>query len=103
MWKTKYDVFEKHIFLKKVAAWRCLHTDQMHEYERFMSFSNRIFQLAATLKSVEVVINDGELALAMLNYLRKRFYPLISALDVLGDEKTFAFEFVKSRPRQEEH
>ena len=40
--------------------------------------------------------------MAFLNGLPERFGSLIRALDALGDEKTFTFEFVKSRLLQEE-
>ena len=51
---------------------------------------------------MKVNIDDGEMAVAMLNGLPERFYPLITALDALGDDKTFTLEFVKSRLLQEE-
>ena len=102
MWKTICDVFEKHTLLNKLAARRRFYTAQMHESEGILAFANRIRQLAATLKSMKVAIDDEEMAMAMLNGLPERFDPLISALDALGDEKTFTFEFVKSRLLQEE-
>ena len=59
----------------------------MHESESILTFSNRIRQLAETLKSMKVNIDDEEMVMAMLNGLPERFYPLISPLDALRDEK----------------
>ena len=73
----------------------------MNEPENVLTFSNRIRQLASTLKSKKVTIDDEEMAMALLNGLLERYDSLISALDTLGDEKKFTFEFVKSRLFQE--
>lgn len=60
-------------------------------------------QLAATLKSMDVDIDDEELAMAALNGLPSSYESLIFALDALGtDEKAFTFDLVKSRLLQEE-
>lgn len=53
----------------------------MHENESVLSFCNRIRQLAATLKSMNVAIDDAEMVMAVLNGLPERFDSLISALD----------------------
>ncbi len=65
--------------------------------------TNRIRQLASTLRSMGVEVDDKEMAMAVLNGLPERFNILISALDALGNEnETFSLEFVKSRLLQEE-
>ena len=102
MWKSILDVFEKHTLLNKLAARRQFYTAKMLESENVLTFANRIRQLASTLKSMKVTIDDEEMAMALLNGLPERYDSLISALDALGDEKTFTFEFVKSRLLQEE-
>ena len=51
---------------------------------------------------MKVHIQDEEIAMALLNGLPECFDWLITALDALGYEKTFNFEFVKTRLRQEE-
>eukprot|EP00171_Calliarthron_tuberculosum_P009826 IDg9826t1 len=68
-----------------------------------MDFAARVRQLAATLKSMTVTIDDNELAMSFLNGLPERFDSLISALDALGDnDKIFSFNYVISRCEQEE-
>ncbi len=71
--------------------------------DRILAYTNRIRQLASTLKSMGVEIDDKEMAMAVLNGLPERFNNLISALDALGNEnETFSLELVKSRLLQEE-
>ncbi len=55
----------------------------MREDENILAFTNRIRQLASTLKSMGVNIDDKEMA--VLNRLPERFNSLISALDALGE------------------
>ena len=74
----------------------------MQESESVLAFANRIRQLTATLKLMKVGINDEERAVAMVDGLPERFDLLISALDALGDEKTFTFGLLKGRLLQEE-
>ena len=68
----------------------------MHESEALLAKAYRTSQLAATLKSIRVAINDEEIAMAMLNGFPERLEPLISALYEIEDEKTLTFELVKS-------
>ncbi len=58
---------------------------------RILAYTNRIRQLASTLKSMGVEIDDKEMAMAVLNGLPKRFNNLISALDALGNENETFF------------
>ena len=103
MWTLICEIYEKHTLLNKLAARRRFYTAVMHDGEKVLSFAGRIRQLAAFLKSMEVTIDDQEMAMALLNGLPDRFDSLISALDALGnDDKLFTFEFVKSRCVQEE-
>lgn len=103
MWLCILNIFERHTLLNKLAARRNFYTATMKEDENIMAFTNRIRQLASTLKSMGVEIDDKEMAMAVLNGLPERFNNLISALDALGNEdSTFSLEFVKSRLLQEE-
>ncbi len=71
--------------------------------ENILAFTNRIRQLASTLKSMGVDIDDKEMAMTVLNGLPARFNSLISALDAFGNEdEAFSLDFVKSRLLQEE-
>ncbi len=75
----------------------------MREDENILAFTNGICQLASTLKSMGVEIDDKEMAMAVFNGLSERFNSLISALDALGNEdETFSLDFVKSRLLQQE-
>ena len=103
MWKSICDIYEKHTLLNKLAARRRFYTATMNEGEKVLAFAARIRQLAATLKSMGVKIDDEEMAMGLLNGLPDRFDGLISALDALGDDtKVFTFDFVLSRCEQEE-
>lgn len=103
MWKLICDIFEKHTLLNKLSARRRFYTASMNEGEKVLAFAARIRQLAATLKSMGVKIDDQEMAMAFLCGLPDRFDGLISALDALADDsKTFTFQFVVSRCQQEE-
>lgn len=66
-----------------------------------LEFVSRIRQLAEDLKSMEVTIEDSEMAVALLNGLPGRFDGIISVLNALrNDEKLFTFEFAKIRCQQ---
>ena len=103
MWTLICDIFEKHTLLNKLAARRRFYTAKMHENEKLLAFAARVRQLAATLKSMSVTIEDSEMAMALLNGLPDRFDSLISALDASHtDDEDLTFEFVQSRCLQEE-
>ena len=75
----------------------------MHDTEKILAFAARVRQMAATLKSMSVTIEDSEMAMALLNGLPDRFDSLISALDATHtDDKDLTFELVQSRCLQEE-
>lgn len=103
MWDTILDVFEKQTLLNKLTARRRFYTATMHNGEKMLSYINRVKQMAATLKSMGVTIDDEELAMALLNGLPSSYESLIVALDALGSEsKVFTFDHVRSRLMQEE-
>ena len=103
MWNAILDVFERHTLLNKLTARRKFYTVSMEHGEKVLTYLNRVKQLAATLKSMGVEIDDQELAMAALNGLPSAYESLIVALDAVGnDEKSFTFELVKSRLLQEE-
>lgn len=103
MWSSIKDVFERHTLLNKLAARRQFYTAVKSESETILQFSNRIRQLADTLKSMSVLIDDSELAMALLNGLPEQYDALISALDAVGnDDHTLSFDHVKARVMQEE-
>ena len=103
MWQAILNVFERHTLLNKLAARRQFYTVTMNNDEKVLAYINRVKQLAARLKSMNVSIDDKEMAMAVLNGLPTRFESLIVALDALGNEdKMFTLEFVKSRLLQEE-
>ena len=103
MWNMICDIFEKHTLLNKLAARRRFYTATMTEGESVLSFSARVRQLAASLKSMGVTVDDKEMAMGFLCGLPETFDSLISALDALiDDNKNFTFQFVVSRCQQEE-
>ena len=94
LWKTLRDVFEKQFALNKLSVRRRFFSAQIHKSDSFLEFANCITQLAATLKSMKVHINDEEMAKVTLNGLPVRIDPLIGVLDELGDDETFTFEIL---------
>ena len=102
-WEAITNVFERHTLLNNLAARRQFYTVSMLPSEKVLVFINRVKQLAATLQSMSVEIDDKEIAMAVLNGLPPRFHSLIVALDAPGNEdKVFGLEFVNSRLLQEE-
>ncbi len=103
MWEAITNVFERHTLLNKLSARRKFYTVTMEKGEKMLTYLNRVKQLAATLKSMKVDIDDKEIAMAALNGLPSTYEGLIVALDALGnDDKSFTFDLVKSRLLQEE-
>ena len=103
MWQLLCDIYEKHTLLNKFAARRRFYTAKMDEDEKILPFASRIRQLASTLKSMNVPMDESEMAMAFLNGLPDRFDSLISALHTLEtDSKSFTMKFVQSRCLQEE-
>ena len=95
MWQSVIEIFERHTLLNKLAARRKFYTATMMANEKLLAFVNRIRQLASTLKSMGVVVDDKEMAMAVLNGLPDKYNSLISALDALGnEEELFSLEFV---------
>ena len=103
MWTAIRNVFERHTLLNKLSARKKFYTATMNTDESVLQFANRIRQLAATLKSMSVVISESEMAMALLNGLPEDYSALISALDAIDEDETkLKFEFIKSRIMQEE-
>ena len=80
MWCIIKDVFERHTLLNKLAARRKFYTAIQSESETVLQFANRIRQLAATLRSMNVMIDDSEMAMALLNGLAEQYDALIMPL-----------------------
>ena len=103
LWTSIKNVFERHTLLNKLSARKKFYTATMGSQEAVLQFSNRIRQLSATLKSMNVEISNSEMAMALLNGLPEEHNALISALDAIDeDESKLNFEFIKSRIIQEE-
>ena len=66
-------------------------------------YINRVRQMASHLESMDVKIDEKEMAIAVLNGLPSSFRTLIAALDAIGeDDPSFTFDKVRSRLLQEE-
>ena len=64
MWTAVLNVFERHTLLNKLSARRKFYTVTMESGEKILTSLNRVKQLAATLKSMSVEIDDKEMAMA---------------------------------------
>ena len=103
MWSAIRNVFDRHTLLNKLSARRKFYTAAKDENETVLKFANRIRQLAASLKAMNVDIPQSEMAMALLNGLPQEYNALISALDAVDDNGSeLDWEFVKSRIMQEE-
>eukprot|EP00171_Calliarthron_tuberculosum_P005101 IDg5101t1 len=88
---------------EKTLSRRDFYTASMRNGEKMMVYINRVRQMALTLESMNVTIDDKELAMAVLNGLPERYQSIITALDAIGDEDaSFTFDKVRSRLLQEE-
>ena len=75
----------------------------MGDNESVMQFSNRVLQLASTLKSMDVAVDESETSMALLNGQPEEYAPLITAMDTMsGENEVLKFDYVKSRVMQEE-
>lgn len=103
MWQALLNVFERHTLLNKLSARRKFYTATMENGKKMLTYLNRVKQLAATLMSIDLNIDDQELAMAALDGLPPMYGSLIVALDALGnDDMSFTFDLVKSRLLQEQ-
>eukprot|EP00171_Calliarthron_tuberculosum_P002750 IDg2750t1 len=103
MWQEICNVYQRHTLLNKLSARRDFYTATMLDGEKMLVYINRIRQMASVLQSMTVVIDDKEMAMAVLNGLPRRFETIITALDAIGDDDaSFTFEKVRSRLLQEE-
>ena len=103
MWQEICNVHQRHTLLNKLAARRDFYTATMKPGEQMLVYINRVRQMASVLSSMGVIIDDKEMAMAVLNGLPSSFQTLITALDAIGDEDpTFTFDKVRSLLLQEE-
>ena len=103
MWQEICNVHQRHTLLNKLAARRDFYTATMKDGESMLVYINRVRQMASVLESMNVSIDDKEMAMAVLNGLPARFETIITALDAIGDEdESFTFSKVRSRLLQEE-
>lgn len=102
MLESIVNVFNRHTLLDKLRSRRDFYTATMKTGEKMLTYINRIRHFSTILKSMNVLIEDDEVAMAVLNGLPAKYGNIITALDALGDNSTFTLEFVKSRLLQEE-
>lgn len=102
MWKAIINVFQRRTLMNKVKARRDFYSAKMGDDERLLHYINRVRQLAADLKSMEVIVEDEDVAMSILCGLSERFEHLIVAIDTMTGDKALTLEFVKSRLLQEE-
>lgn len=103
MWLEIQNIFEKLTLLNKLSA-RCkFYTANKSDTESILEFSNRIQHMSSNLKSMNVTIDDTEMAMTLLCGLPDTYDTLISASDDIGREETvLEFYYVKIRVMQEE-
>ena len=102
MWNSVLNIFQGRTLLNKIKARRKFYSAKMEDDERVLVFINRVRQLASDLKSMEVSVNDEDIAMTILCGLPERFEHLIVAIDTVADDSNLTLDFVKSRLLQEE-
>lgn len=103
MWTAIQDIFEKHTLVNKLSARRKFYTAEKQESESMLQFSNRIRQLASTLKSMQVYIPECEMAMTLLNGLPDEYSKIITALDAVDtSESDLSWDHIKARILKEE-
>ena len=103
MWQAIKNVLERHNLLKKLSARRKLYTATKEESEKVLKYSNRIRQLACTLRSMNVLIAEIEMAMVFFNGLPDEYRALISAIDAIDSEgRELSWEYIKARLLQDE-
>lgn len=79
MWTAIKNMFELHTLLNKLSARRKLYTATKSEEETVLKLTNRVRQLSATLKSMDVNMPESEMSMALLNGLPDEYNAIISA------------------------
>eukprot|EP00737_Agarophyton_chilense_P003002 gb/GEZJ01003471.1/.p1 GENE.gb/GEZJ01003471.1/~~gb/GEZJ01003471.1/.p1 ORF type:complete len:730 (-),score=111.20 gb/GEZJ01003471.1/:63-2252(-) len=102
MWKAICDVFQRKTLLNKINARRSFYSAKMRDDEKMLQFINRVRHLASDLKCMDVVVEEEDIAMAILCGLPERFEHLIVAIDTTIGDRQLTLEFVKSRLLQEE-
>ncbi len=70
MWQEMCHVHQRHTLLNELAARRDFYTATMKEEEKMLVYINRVRQMASVLQSMDVTIDDKEMAMAVLSGLR---------------------------------
>ncbi len=71
IWAAIKNIIERHALLNKHSARKKFYTTTMAPDESVLQFTNRIRQLAATLNSMNAIISESEIAMALLTVSQK--------------------------------
>jgi gag-polypeptide of LTR copia-type len=98
------NVFQRCSLLNKLAVRRRFYTVSMEEDENMLGYINRVRHIADELKSMDCVVGDEEVVMAILNGLPSEYDHLIVALDAMGGdgETKLRLDVTKSRLLQGE-
>ena len=102
MWNSVVNIFQRRTLLNKLKARRNFYSAQMLDGEKVLTYINRVRQLASDLKSMDVEVEDEDIAMSVLCGLPGKFEHLIVAIDTVADNSKLSLDFVKSRLLQEE-
>jgi gag-polypeptide of LTR copia-type len=78
VWKCLMNVFQRCSLLNKLAARRRFYTVSMGEDENMLGYINRARHIADELKSMECVVGDEEVVMAILMVCRRSMTTLLS-------------------------
>ncbi len=72
MWEEICNVHQRHTLLNKLAPRRDCYTATTKDGEKMLVYINRVRQMASLLQSINVTIDDKEMAMAVLHGLPPR-------------------------------
>ena len=103
MWEALENMFQCPTLLNELSPTRRFYTAAMQRDEEMINYKNGVRPLATTFKSMNVEVDDSELAMACLNGLPSTYENVIVFSDALGDDdQRFIFALVQNNLLQEE-
>lgn len=73
MWNAILNVFQRNTLLNKIKARRDFYSVKMNDLERVLTYISRVRQLAADLKSMDISVEEEDVAMSILCGLPDKF------------------------------
>lgn len=102
VWRGICNVFQRKTLLNGIKARRAFYSLKMRDDEKVLHFINRVRHLVFDLKWMEILVEEEDIAMALLCGLPDRFEHLIVAIDTTNRDRELSLDFVKSCLLQKE-